>query len=137
MTNFPFHEAGKKILKIVKHHSNRKNLVWAELGFSPLALAGEHLATLAEATANNLSAGTAKKMAEGYSSWGWKADNAVLRALACVKRAEDFDAVSAAIRSVYLPWMEESACHLQHGLEVYPKLIFPVSCRKQMERPTL
>jgi hypothetical protein len=120
--NFSSHEAGREILRIVKNHLNRKNLVWAELGFSPLALAGEHLAFLADLTSNNLSAGTAGEMAEGYISWGWKADNAVLDALACVERAEDFDAVSAAVRSIYLPWMEESARHLQHVVSVdgYP-----------------
>jgi len=114
LKDLPSHKAGREILEIVKHHRNRKGLVWAELGFSPLALAGKHLATLAEITSNTLSAGTAKDMAEGYISWGWEADNAVLKALACVERAEDLDAVSAAVRSIYLPWMEESALHLQH-----------------------
>jgi len=122
LTDLPFHEAGREILKIVKSHYNRKSMVWAELGFSPLAVAGEHLATLAEITANNLSTGTTSEMAQGYSIWGWKADDAVLKALACVERAEDFDAVSAAIRSIYLPWMEESASHLQDvvSVEGYP-----------------
>jgi len=122
LAKYPSHEAGNKILEIVKVHRNRKDLVWAELGLSPLALAGEHLVTLAQVTSNNLSAGTAREMAEGYISWGWKADNVVLKALACVERAEDFDAVSAAVRSIYLPWMEESARHLQQVVSVdgYP-----------------
>jgi len=33
----------------------------------------------------------------------------VIRALAKVDSSTDFDAVTTAIRSVYLPWVEESA----------------------------
>jgi len=37
----------------------------------------------------------------------------VIRALAQVESSADFDAVTTAIRSVYLPWVEESARYLQ------------------------
>ena len=113
LIKLPPHEAGKKIKVLIESHVQRKNLVWSELGFSPLALAGEHLAILAEITSNQLAAGTAKEMAQNYSNWGWKADAAVIKALACVEKNSDFRAVSTAIRSIYLSWMEDSAQHLQ------------------------
>ncbi|MBF0101459.1 MAG: BREX-1 system phosphatase PglZ type B [Desulfobacterales bacterium] len=122
LKTLPPHEARKKILEMEKSHRRRKDLVWAEIGFSPLAIALEHLAKIAETTSNNLSAGTTKDMAIGYSIWGWNADNAVLSALSCVEQINDFEAISTAIRSIYLPWMEESSRHLQHvaSLEGYP-----------------
>ncbi|GMT40116.1 MAG: hypothetical protein IEMM0001_0851 [bacterium] len=110
----PPHEARKRIADMVKQHGRRKKLVWAELGEAPLACAVEHLGTLAEITSNALSAGTVEDLATTYSNSGWKADDAVLRSLACINRQEDQEAVTTAIRSIYLPWAEESARHLQN-----------------------
>ena len=39
-----------------------------------------------------------------------------LRAAACVKTAEDTAAVQAAVRCVYLPWLEDTARHFQNCL---------------------
>ncbi len=47
------------------------------------------------------------------SAASWKADDAVIQSLARVEKPADVDAISIAIRSVYLPWAEASARHLQ------------------------
>jgi hypothetical protein len=52
-------------------------------------------------------------LAAGYRSHGWRVDNGVVRALAQVDSSADFEAVTTAVRSVYLPWVEESARYLQ------------------------
>jgi hypothetical protein len=49
----------------------------------------------------------------GYATQGWRTDDAVLSALACVDKASDVEAVTAAVRAIYLPWLEESARYLQ------------------------
>ncbi len=113
----PPHEARKRIADLVKQHCARKELVWAELGEAPLACAVEHLGVLAEITSNALSAGTMSDLATAYSNSGWKADDAVLRILACITRQEDLEAVTTAVRSIYLPWVEESARYLQHVVD--------------------
>ena len=113
----PPHEARRRIADLAKQHRARKELVWAELGEAPLACAVEHLGVLAETTSNALSAGTAEDLAAVYGSSGWKADDAVLRALACVSRQEDLGVVTTAIRSIYLPWVEESARYLQRVVD--------------------
>jgi len=113
----PPHEARKRIADLAKQHCARKELVWAELGEAPLACAVEHLGVLAEITSNALSAGTVEDLATAYSNSGWKADDAILRILACINRQEDLEAVTTAIRSIYLPWAEESARHLQHVVD--------------------
>ncbi len=110
---FPPHDARRRLEELERRHKERRDLVWAELGDAPLACALEHLARLAEVTNNALTAGTIKDLQEAYLSSGWRADNAVLRALACVIRQEDLDAVSVAIRAIYLPWAEDAARYLQ------------------------
>ena len=109
----PAHEARANIKNLEKQHSRRRSLVWAELGDAPLAYALEHLAIIAENTKSSLAAGSVDDLAAGYLSHGWQVDDGVIRALAQVNSSSDFEAVTTAIRSVYLPWVEESARHLQ------------------------
>jgi hypothetical protein len=114
LANLPAHDARRKLLDLESRHGRRRSLVWAELGESPLASAMESLATLARVTeANPLTAGTANEVAERYRASAWRADDAVLKALQCVDRLEDFEAIKAAIRAVYLPWAEDAARYLQ------------------------
>jgi hypothetical protein len=55
-------------------------------------------------------------MAKLYAEGAYLADDTVLRALASVKTAEDTAAVQAAVRCVYLPWLEDTARHFQECL---------------------
>ena len=113
LDELPASDARKKIKELEKLHGRRRSLVWAELGEAPLACALEHLAAIAEYTKTSLAAGTADDLADGYCNQGWKVDDGVVRALAHVENNSDFEAVKTAIRSVYLPWAEDSARHLQ------------------------
>ncbi len=117
--NLPAHKARQRILELDKSHRERRKLVWVELGESPLALALRNLAILAEITSNPLTAGSAKDLAAAYTSTGWKADAAVLHALAFVETDDDFQAVSTTIRSIYLPWIEDSSRYLQEEAEKF------------------
>jgi PglZ domain len=105
-----------------KHHGQRRSLVWAELGESPLALALENLVVLAELTIKPISAGTFGELSIQYQTVGWKVDDAVLKALSVIENPADFKAVTAVIRSLYLPWLEESARYLQKQVDIsgYP-----------------
>ncbi len=113
LKDMPAHKARGRLKDLESKHKERRDLVWAELGDSTLACALEHLARMAELTANALTAGTAKDLAGAYLSCGWRTDDAVVRALACVVKPEDLDAVTIAIRAVYLPWAEDAARYLQ------------------------
>lgn len=113
LINVPAHEARAKIKDLDKRHGHRRFLVWSELGKAPLACALEHLATIAEYTKIVLATGTVDDLAAEYRSHGWKVDDGVTRALAQIESPTDFEAVTMAIRSVYLPWVEESARYLQ------------------------
>jgi len=109
----PAHEARKRVVEFEKNHALRRNLVWEELGESPLAMAIKHLSIVADVTKSGLNAGTLQDLQAGYASQGWRADDAVLAALACVDKVADVEAVAMAIRAIYLPWLEDSARYLQ------------------------
>lgn len=111
--NVPAHDARKRLLDLEKKHSARRSLVWADLGDAPLAKAVGHLAVIAEVTKSGLAAGAQEDLKAGYGASGWKADDAVIQALSVVEKIQDIEAVTSAIRAMYLPWAEESARHLQ------------------------
>lgn len=113
LAGFAPHEARIRIVDLDKQHAGRRETVWAELGQAPLALAVKHLRLAAEATQSGLTAGAIPDVQARYANEGWLADDAVLSALACIDKAADFDAVSAVIRAIYLPWLEDAARYLQ------------------------
>lgn len=113
LSNMPSHSARKQIGELAHRHFGRRQLIWAELGEASLALALEHLAVLAEVTTTALAAGSIEELTAIYTNIGWRADDAVVRALAYVEKPEDLAAIAGVIRSIYLPWAEESARYLQ------------------------
>ena len=122
LAKVPAHKARAKIEALEQQHRGRRTLIWAELGEAPLACALEHLATIAELTKSGLAAGSADDLATGYRTQGWRVDDGLIGALAVVDSPADLRAVTTAIRSVYLPWVEESARHLQNLVDgaTYP-----------------
>ena len=113
LNNVPEHQARAKILELEKQHSSRRSLVWAELSEAPLANALQHLANLVSATENRLAAGSINDLAVGYQTTGWKADAALIGALASLEKAVDLEPVSVAINAIYRPWAENAARYLQ------------------------
>jgi len=107
------HEAREQVLKLEQRHAERRRLVWASLGEAQLARALAPLAELADLTARTLAAGDPADMAKAYQEWGWRADDAVLRALDCVTSSREREAVTLVVRALYMPWAEEAARHLQ------------------------
>lgn len=116
-------EARKTINNLEQRHRHRRQMVWANMGLSPLAQSLEYLGILATVVAHvPLDGGTIEDMASGYRTSGWQADDAVMRALSYVTKPDDQKAVIAAIRAIYLPWAEKSARYLQQLIETegYP-----------------
>ncbi|MCP3890525.1 MAG: BREX-1 system phosphatase PglZ type B [Desulfobulbaceae bacterium] len=56
-------------------------------------------------------------MQASYLHSGWQADNAMLKALECVTNTSDLQVVTTAIKSVYEPWLDDAARHLQQVVE--------------------
>lgn len=110
-------EVRTQLLELERQHGRRRQAVWAQLGDAALAQALEPLSELAAITQIGLDAGTIDDLVTGYANTGWKADDAVLRALAFAHMPQDIEAVTAAIRGVYLPWVDDAAHYLQRITE--------------------
>lgn len=108
------------LLSLEAEHGERRNLVWADLGHSPLAGALMPLIELAKAVAEPHGTGTPEELAERYASGGWKADRAALEALSSVEVEKESAAVRAAVGAIYRPWLEESARHFQQAVASAP-----------------
>ena len=115
----PPHTARQAILELEQAHSERRDWPWARLGQAPLAQALAHLATVAEGTANELG-GSAGDLAERYAKDAWQVDLAALDGMAAVQSNADAQAVAAALKAIYTPWLDAAARHLQSQVEAAP-----------------
>jgi hypothetical protein len=106
-------EARAALRKLEAEHGERRSWVWDKLGMCSLAQALEHLSNLASTTEAALGGESSDAMSLRYREHGFRADDAVLRAIACAKRDENRSAVTCAVRAVYLPWLDDAAEALQ------------------------
>jgi hypothetical protein len=107
----PTEKAASAIRDLEKAHGWRRETIWAKRGEARLAQALAHLVVASDAT--NLPAHDAAALATAYTTEGWKTDSAALAALDLARNGENRDAVVAALRAVYLPWLEAGASSLQ------------------------
>lgn len=129
LTTVPTKEATEKILALAAEHAERAKWVWATLGESPLALAIRHLQDLVDVINTSGSPSDWEALVEYYTTMGWKVDFSVILALNAARSTAATKAVSAAIRAVYLPWLEKFSVLTQALADSYP-VSGPVTCRK-------
>jgi hypothetical protein len=108
--------ASSEIARLEKMHRQRRGSVWSQLGRSPLALALEPLAKLAEACNSVQTVGTVEQLRQAYAADGWKADLAGIRAISEVDEDGDLRAIASALKAVYRPWLEAGARALQDAV---------------------
>ena len=104
-------KAAAALRELDERHGWRRETIWAKRGEARLAEALEHLAIAAQAVA--LPAHDAQALAETYLADGWKTDWAAMRALDIARTGENREAVTAALRAVYLPWLDAGSMALQ------------------------
>lgn len=109
----PPQEARDAIVQLEETNKVRRGYVWADLGWTPLALALEHLAEAARVTSAGSPASSVDAIVEWYASAGWRADGAVIAAMNEADRKADLAAVEAAITAIYRPWLDAAARVLQ------------------------
>lgn len=98
-------------------HGIRRQWLWARMGHSPLAIALENLAKVAVCSATVPVGQTPTELAKSYQQTGWLVDQAAMQALGYVYAKSDIEAVSRALRAMYLPWLEETARRLQEAVK--------------------
>ena len=112
--------ARQRICALESEHGVRRSWVWAKLGKCPLAFALGYLSKLAKATERQLGGDSPDEMAELYAAGAFEADGAAMHVLAVVKSGADEQAVTAAIRAVYLNWSDAAANRLQKLVDTMP-----------------
>ena len=110
--------ARQQIRELERQHGVRRTWVWAKLGKCPLVFALAHLAKLASATERQVGGDTPEDMAKLYVDGAFLADDAAMQALAAVKSNSDEQAMTAAVRALYLNWAEEAARQLQQVIQM-------------------
>ena len=108
--------ARKETVQLDGEHGWRRGTVWADLDQAPLAFALEQLVALGELTQHPLSSGDLESLVSDYAERGWRADDALLRALAAVSSGRDREAVSAAAAAMYRDWLDAGAKALQAAI---------------------
>lgn len=103
-------------LKLEEAHKARRGYVWADLGWTPLALALEHLAKAARITSEGLPESTVETIVGWYGLNGWRTDQAVIAALNEADSKADLAAVESAVTSFYRPWLDAAAKALQAAI---------------------
>lgn len=109
----PQDEAIRGVGELEAKHAGRRSYPWQKLGLSPLATALQPLAQLAGMCQRAPGAPTPNAYAEFYASDGWRVDAAALATLAVCGTMEQHGAVLGTVRALYLPWLENTARHLQ------------------------
>lgn len=121
-------DAIEKIKELAAEHLERSSWVWAILGESQLSLAIGHLRDLAQVVEATTNPSSWEALTEFYSSIGWKADRSMLLALNAARSTNASKAVIAAIRAIYLPWLEKLSILIQALSASYP-VSGPQTCR--------
>lgn len=101
------------ILEAEQEHCDRRAWLWARMGRASLASALEHLAVLASLSGQTGVGTTLPQLAAWYQDNGWKLDQAAMQALAAVSSKADTEAVCAALKALYVPWLEATAYRFQ------------------------
>ncbi len=109
-------EASVRIQALETVHAWRRDTVWGRRAEAPLAHALAHLAVVARAKPLPTLEGSA--LAEAYTEHGAQIDRAAMAALAAAPRELDRVAVTAALRAIYLPWLDGGANALQELIRV-------------------
>ena len=106
--------AGARIAELEQRHGKRRDSVWAKLDQAPLANALLFLSKLAIVVVEPIG-GDLLTVVNRYVMEGWRADAAVLDALATIRisNQKNVEAVNVVINTLYRPWLEESTNHFQ------------------------
>lgn len=101
------------VIEAEQAHGERRKWLWSRMGLAPLANSLESLAKIAMMTAQLPSGNSLDAFLTDYRERFWLVDEAALTALAKVTTKADSSAVEAALKSIYVPWLEECALRFQ------------------------
>jgi len=101
-------EAAATLQALEAEHGTRRQWLWAEMGRAPLAQALAPLTRMSALIGRPFGGQHLEDMAGAYRNVFWQVDAAAREALAGVRTKADADAVSIALRAIYVPWLAEA-----------------------------
>jgi hypothetical protein len=116
LTGLSASDARSAVLAAEQRHGNRRQSLWARMERTPLADAVGHLALIAENSKQLPTGETPDALAVSYTSGQWKIDAASLSALAAVQSKADAEAIASALKSCYVPWLEQATLRFQDAV---------------------
>ena len=117
LADSPLQEASERVLELEISHGPRREWVWAKLGMCRLAFALEPLSRLATTARTAAGGSSTSEMAAQYRTVGFRADAAVLDAVAAVSSELNRRVVSGVAQAIYRPWLDDSARRFQKLLQ--------------------
>ena len=120
LLTLPRAQAVTRLKQLCAEHGPRADSLWADLGEASLARSAVPLQVLAEGIAAGAGGHDWDTLTAAYLDRGWGIDAAAWRAYAAVRDAPDLEAVTAALRAVYLPWLAGLAEQVQAWALSYP-----------------
>ncbi len=120
LANKPWQDALGQLVKLANEHRQRAASIWAQLGEASLAGAATCLGRMARAIQQGLPGTDWNSLAQSYLATGWQVDAEARRSFAAVRSKTDMDAVTAALRAAYLPWLEQQANRVSAWASDYP-----------------
>ncbi|MCH7553512.1 MAG: BREX-1 system phosphatase PglZ type B, partial [Chloroflexi bacterium] len=109
----PQNEVIRRVAELETQHARRRGYPWQKLGLSPLATALEPLSQLGGLCQTTPGAPNLDAYAKYYANEGWRVDAAAIATMAACGSLEEYDALLGTLRGIYLPWLEDTARHLQ------------------------
>lgn len=114
--DLPHAGACDRVIALDREHRERRGWVWAQIGESPYAQALEPLGRLARAAKQPLGGPSIEALVLEYTGHGWHCDQASLDALSCLAPGSERDLVAKVVRTLYQPWLDNSARNFQDVL---------------------
>ena len=115
----PHGEACDAVAALERAHGARRTWVWARLGLAPMAEILKPLSGLAASAQRALGGSEPADVAAAYLERGWQADLGAWQAVAAAPIADEA-CVTAAVRHLLQPWLDETARAFQAAVERAP-----------------
>ena len=112
-------EACAKVLELEQQHAERREWVWARLGYSPMARVLKPLARLAATATSSIGGSTPDEIAIRYVDGAWEGDAASWEAVALAVPADE-DLIKRTVRTLLQHWLDETTRAFQRSVKGHP-----------------
>ncbi len=112
-------EARDSLAQLYEKHSDRKNWLWYELGYSNYLAILSSLKDVALHTQKVFRGPDVETMAKAYQKKHWQADGAVLKAMACAENDTQRHLIAGILAIIYTPWLTRVTENFQGLVQDY------------------